>query len=141
MPLDMVISASLQELAEVEAMLGIRSSDSHNSATPDTTGSHIPPGALQAPTPASRPPLRSRAHFHRIVERQPLFLDSEGVKEALAELKRLMPKNTDAREMLLRDPSYLLRVQRGQRRIGVNPDSSPDSSYLDIRVPRAKDDE
>ena len=72
------------------------------------------------------------------LQEQPLLLDSECVGEALGELERLLPSTTNVRHMLLRDPAYLLRVQRGQRRIGVHPDSFPDSSYLDVQTPRQK---
>lgn len=70
-----------------------------------------------------------------LAEQQPAFLDSEGVREALNEVKRLMPEATDASAMLRRDPSFLLRVQRGQRYLGENPDADPDSSYLEDRTP------
>jgi hypothetical protein len=68
--------------------------------------------------------------FAAAAQAQPLLLDAECVAEALRELRRLMPAGTDVCGMLLRDPAYLLRVQRGQKRIGVHPDSFPDASYL-----------
>eukprot|EP01025_Chloroclados_australasicus_P047425 TRINITY_DN5306_c0_g1_i2.p2 TRINITY_DN5306_c0_g1~~TRINITY_DN5306_c0_g1_i2.p2 ORF type:complete len:243 (-),score=38.61 TRINITY_DN5306_c0_g1_i2:360-1088(-) len=57
-----------------------------------------------------------------LIEQEPRFLDSEGVEEALIELKRLLGEKTDVRRVLRKDPSYLLRVQRGQKRLGENPD-------------------
>jgi hypothetical protein len=74
----------------------------------------------------------------RVVESEPRLLDSEIVEEALAELERLMPDGTNCRAMLLNDTSILFRVQRGQKRIGENPDSEPDSSYLVDFVPPRK---
>lgn len=71
-----------------------------------------------------------------IVEQEPLFLDADGVEEALQELDRLMPNGTNTKSLLIKDPSYLLQVQYGQKRIGVNPDSFPDSSYISIHVPK-----
>jgi hypothetical protein len=75
--------------------------------------------------------LNSAERFAAAVQAQPLLLDSECVGEALAELERLFPASTNVKHMLLRDPAYMLRVQRGQNRIGVHPDSIPDSSYVD----------
>jgi hypothetical protein len=49
------------------------------------------------------------------------FLDVEGVQEVLAELQRLMPQH-DPRQVLLADPTWLLRVERGQKRLGSHPD-------------------
>lgn len=49
------------------------------------------------------------------------FLDSEAVGEVLEEMRRLMP-NQDPAVMLLRDPSWLLRVERGAKRLGQSPD-------------------
>jgi hypothetical protein len=69
-----------------------------------------------------------------LAEQQPAFLDSDGVSDALLEIKRLMPTGTDASAMLRRDPSFLLRVQRGQRYLGENPDADPESSYLEDRT-------
>lgn len=50
------------------------------------------------------------------------LLDAELVQEALTELTRLMP-NSDPRKILLRDPSVVLRVERGPKRLGPHPDS------------------
>lgn len=50
------------------------------------------------------------------------LLDAELVQEALTELTRLMPKS-DPRKTLLRDPSVVLRVERGPKRLGPHPDS------------------
>jgi hypothetical protein len=55
------------------------------------------------------------------VEAQPKFLDLEHVQEVLQELGRLMP-GTDVAALLLRDPSWLTRVERGQKRLGQHPD-------------------
>ena len=49
------------------------------------------------------------------------MLDSEAVGEVLAELRRLMP-GQDPADLLLRDPSWLLRVERGSKRLGQSPD-------------------
>lgn len=58
-----------------------------------------------------------------LVARQPLLLDREHVEEVLAELARLMRLRPDAAAAnLRRDPGVMLRVERGQRRLGVNPD-------------------
>lgn len=57
----------------------------------------------------------------RLVEAQPKFLDLEHVQEVLQELGRLMP-GTDVAALLLRDPSWLTRVERGQKRLGQHPD-------------------
>ena len=56
------------------------------------------------------------------------FIDAEAVEEVLQEMSRLMPKQ-DPRMVLLRDPSWLLRVERGTKRLGPHPD--------DICMPRA----
>lgn len=50
------------------------------------------------------------------------LLDAELVQEALNELIRLMPKS-DPKRTLLRDPSVVLRVERGPKRLGPHPDS------------------
>lgn len=42
--------------------------------------------------------------------------------EVLAELRRLMPA-VDPVATLLNDPSWLLRVERGRRRLGDDPDT------------------
>lgn len=49
------------------------------------------------------------------------FLDVEGVSEVLEEMARLMPK-ADPKAVLLRDPSWLMRVERGVKRLGPHPD-------------------
>ena len=71
----------------------------------------------------------------RLAQREPRLLDCELVSEALAELRQLMPAGTDARAMLVNDPSILLSTQRGRARIGEPPDDVPDSSYLEPFVP------
>lgn len=58
----------------------------------------------------------------RLVEVQPLFLVTECVREVLAEIQRLMPKS-NAAALLMSDPDWLLRVQRGQQWLGLHPDS------------------
>lgn len=87
----------MQELAKVQAMLDVKKSGQVDAAAPD-----------------------SEERFAAAVQDQPLLLDSECVAEALAELERLFPATTNVRHMLLRDPTYLLRVQRGKNRIGVH---------------------
>ncbi len=49
------------------------------------------------------------------------FLDVEGVLEVLEEMERLMPK-ANSKMVLLRDPSWLMRVERGVKRLGPHPD-------------------
>ena len=58
----------------------------------------------------------------RLVMDQPRFLDLDGVRAVLADLRHLMPKQ-DPRRLLLSDPSWLLRVQRGQKHLGQHPDT------------------
>ncbi|KAL3145878.1 hypothetical protein ABBQ38_015248 [Trebouxia sp. C0009 RCD-2024] len=58
----------------------------------------------------------------QLVEDYPSLLDAELVEEALHELTRLMP-NSDPKRTLLRDPSVVLRVERGPKRLGPHPDS------------------
>jgi hypothetical protein len=58
----------------------------------------------------------------RLAEAQPLFLVTECVEQVLAEIQRLMP-GKDAAAMLVQDPDWLLRVQRGQQWLGLHPDS------------------
>ncbi|PRW21043.1 ATP-dependent zinc metalloprotease FTSH mitochondrial [Chlorella sorokiniana] len=62
------------------------------------------------------------ADLAALVQRQPRFLDAECVGEVLEELRRLMP-GKDAAQMLLADPSWLLRVERGRKRLGDDPDT------------------
>jgi len=73
---------------------------------------HLQPHALC-------PPLSAVC---RLVETQPLFLVTECVREVLAEIQRLMPKS-NAAALLMSDPDWLLRVQRGQQWLGLHPDS------------------
>lgn len=56
-----------------------------------------------------------------LVEAQPLFLDTRCVRAVLDEMRRLLPG--DAAAALARDPSWLLRLQRGQEYLGQHPDS------------------
>jgi hypothetical protein len=58
----------------------------------------------------------------RLVEAQPLFLVIECVEQVLVEIQRLMP-GRDAAALLVQDPDWLLRVQRGQQWLGLHPDS------------------
>lgn len=109
------ICVYVQELDTVQRMLGVKAPGEVDTASPD-----------------------SAEMFAAAVQEQPLLLDSECVGEALGELERLFPATTNVKHMLLRDPAYLLRVQRGQRRIGVHPDSFPDASYIDVQTPRHK---
>lgn len=51
-----------------------------------------------------------------------LFLETECVEEVLENLGRLVP-GRPARDLLLDDPTWLLRAQRGQRWLGEHPDS------------------
>eukprot|EP00892_Ulva_mutabilis_P000923 jgi/Ulvmu1/10831/UM007_0005.1 len=100
-----------QEIAKVEALLDVK------------PAGQVAEGHAQ-----------SAESFAAAVLAQPLLLDSEGVSEALEELLRLMPAGTNVQAMLMRDPDYILRVQRGQKRIGLNPDAFPDASYIDVQV-------
>ena len=50
------------------------------------------------------------------------LLDAELVQEVLDELHRLMPKS-DPKQILLRDPSYISKVERGTKRLGPHPDT------------------
>lgn len=61
-------------------------------------------------------------HVDRLVEVQPLFLVTECVQQVLGEIQRLMP-NANAAALLVSDPDWLLRVQRGQQWLGLHPDS------------------
>lgn len=49
------------------------------------------------------------------------FLESELVREVLEELQRLMP-GRDPKQTLLSEPTWLLRVERGPKRLGPHPD-------------------
>eukprot|EP00877_Chromochloris_zofingiensis_P011719 jgi/Chrzof1/6800/Cz19g10070.t1 len=61
----------------------------------------------------------------RLVEATPLLLSVECVEEVLLDMRRLLPAGTDVAAMLVADPSWLLRVQKGQRWLGEHPDSDP----------------
>lgn len=50
------------------------------------------------------------------------LLDAELVQETLDELSRLMPKS-DPKQTLLRNPSWVTKVERGPKRLGPHPDS------------------
>ncbi|KIZ03573.1 hypothetical protein MNEG_4388 [Monoraphidium neglectum] len=50
-----------------------------------------------------------------------LFLEPDCVEDVLGTLGRLIP-GRPARELLLDDPTWLLRAQRGQRWLGEHPD-------------------
>ncbi|KAK9917180.1 hypothetical protein WJX75_001602 [Coccomyxa subellipsoidea] len=52
-----------------------------------------------------------------LATQEPRFLDVEGVSEVLEEMERLMPK-ANPKTVLLRDPSWLMRVERGVKRLG-----------------------
>lgn len=61
-----------------------------------------------------------------IVERFPSFLDQQHVLEVLEEMGRFMGGTAEGlKATLANDPSWLLRVERGQQRLGINPDSQP----------------
>jgi hypothetical protein len=49
------------------------------------------------------------------------------VREALDMLRTLMPKK-DPRATLIATPHFMSRVERGQRRLGANPD--PGDTYF-----------
>lgn len=57
----------------------------------------------------------------RAIEENPRLLDAEAVDEVLEELRRLMPQHNPV-QLLLQDPSWLLRVERGAKRLGQSPD-------------------
>ena len=53
-------------------------------------------------------------------------------------MSRLMPKQ-DPKTVLLRDPSWLLRVERGTKRLGPHPDDicmppAPTSKHLSLQA-------
>ncbi|PSC71746.1 ATP-dependent zinc metalloprotease FTSH mitochondrial [Micractinium conductrix] len=66
--------------------------------------------------------LGEHADIDALVTAQPRFLDAELVGEVLSELRRLMPA-ADPVATLLGDPSWLLRVERGRKRLGDDPDT------------------
>lgn len=78
--------------------------------------------ALRADLQRLRSLLGPSADIDALVVKQPRFLDAELVDEVLAELRRLMPA-VDPVATLLNDPSWLLRVERGRRRLGDDPDT------------------
>ncbi|KAL4857589.1 hypothetical protein ACK3TF_002438 [Chlorella vulgaris] len=57
----------------------------------------------------------------RLLQEHPRFLDAELVSEVLEELRRLMP-DSDPVQTLLADPTWMLRLERGQKRLGDDPD-------------------
>jgi hypothetical protein len=67
-------------------------------------------------------PLGAHTLLRSLVEAQPLLLVPECVGLALAELQRLLP-GVDAAALLASDPSWVLRLQRGQQWLGQHPDS------------------
>ncbi|KAL4420714.1 hypothetical protein ABPG75_010370 [Micractinium tetrahymenae] len=78
--------------------------------------------SLQASLERLRLLLGPSADIDALVMQQPRFLDAELVDEVLAELRRLMPA-LDPVATLLRDPAWLLRVERGRKRLGDDPDT------------------
>ncbi|CAK0787048.1 hypothetical protein CVIRNUC_010264 [Coccomyxa viridis] len=52
-----------------------------------------------------------------LVTTDPRFVDAEAVEEVLEEMRRLMPQK-DPKMVLIRDPSWLLKVERGTKRLG-----------------------
>ncbi|BDA50590.1 hypothetical protein COCOBI_16-2660 [Coccomyxa sp. Obi] len=56
-------------------------------------------------------------HAQELATQEPRFLDVDGVMEVLEEMERLMPK-ANPKTVLLRDPSWLMRVERGVKRLG-----------------------
>ena len=63
-------------------------------------------------------------------------MDAEAVEEVLEEMSRLMPKQ-DPKMVLIRDPSWLLKVERGTKRLGPHPDdicmpSAPLTALLSV---------
>ncbi|DBB03641.1 hypothetical protein WJX82_008762 [Trebouxia sp. C0006] len=61
-------------------------------------------------------------NIDKIVEEYPSLLDAELVQETLDELSRLMPKS-DPKQTLLRNPSWVTKVERGPKRLGPHPHS------------------
>ncbi|GAB4820354.1 hypothetical protein N2152v2_007400 [Parachlorella kessleri] len=57
----------------------------------------------------------------KAIEDNPGLLDAEAVSEVLEELRRLMPSQGPV-ALLLQDPSWMLRVERGSKRLGQPPD-------------------
>lgn len=66
--------------------------------------------------------MHANATLARCVSSPCSLLDGELVQEVLDELHRLMPKQ-DPRQTLLRDPSYISKVERGTKRLGPHPDT------------------
>ena len=82
--------------------------------------------AHAAAPPRARPCAPAAAA--RLVGQVWLFLEPECVAEVLDNLGRLVP-GRPARDLLLDDPQWLLRAQRGQRWLGEHPDTTMDSIY------------
>ena len=68
------------------------------------------------------------ARARLIAEGTWLFLEPECVADVVDNLRHLVPVRTP-RDLLLEDPSWLLRAQRGQRWLGEHPDSTAESIY------------
>eukprot|EP00775_Hariotina_reticulata_P005263 gene5263-5498_t len=64
-------------------------------------------------------------HVDKLVEAQPLFLVTPCVEQVMQEISRLMPSCKDPAALLVSDPDMLLRLQRGQKYLGMHPDSDP----------------
>ncbi|KAK9837333.1 hypothetical protein WJX81_007023 [Elliptochloris bilobata] len=56
-----------------------------------------------------------------LVSLQPRFLDAEGMVEVVKELRRLLP-GAEPGQVLRNDPSWLLRLERGPKKIGALPE-------------------
>ena len=67
-----------------------------------------------------RPTLDAKTNMRLFT---PRMLDAEAVADVLAELERLFGKGPEhARRLLVGTPSWLLRVERGPKRMGPHPD-------------------
>jgi len=73
-------------------------------------------------------PLSPPHTITRLISETWLFLETECVEEVMGNLAHLIPSRP-VRELLLDDPSWLLRAQRGQRWLGEHPDTTMESMY------------
>lgn len=72
--------------------------------------------AVPSPPPAPCVP-RDRSLVRRLISETWLFLETECVLDVMDNLGRLIP-GRPVRELLLDDPTWLLRAQRGQKWLG-----------------------
>ncbi|KAK9837304.1 hypothetical protein WJX81_005157 [Elliptochloris bilobata] len=63
------------------------------------------------------------ATMQALASKHPRLLDGTAVEEVLTEMRRYVPSK-DPRQALLDDPTWLLRLERGPRRLGPHPDDA-----------------